>query len=654
MQPMNWRNKRATKAALMTAMAISCLAQAGVAGAEEAKAEEYTLDPIVVTAQRKETKDLDTPASVTVITAEDLKKTGALSVFDALEQTIGVTSYSYGNGGADIGGSVSRFYIRGLDKGTLVLVNGAPINLMNYNSTSGIPVEAIEKVEIIKGSNSVLYGAEAMGGVVNIITKKAGAKSVTTTSAGAGNYNKTWSINTSGDRYSFYYSKDYLGQVDQAGRIFPKSTTYWRNLASDKESYFLTTQLTDELSFNWAATKSNCNRNSMTVSNGAATEKVKDAYRYEDLRNNVNLVYDDKENSVKSVLSYNMRRLDSLKISGATATRSTNYTTDSWTLDNQKAWNLNQGKDAWIGGFTFKREGYESLSDKSLSIDRTSNALYTSYTHQFNPKFSTIIGMRGEFIQGNGYDATHNVFLPQLQTLYKINSTTSWYTNMGKSFEMPSINSKYYSTKVSSRSILSPQEGWTYETGVKKIRENDSVKLAVFHMDIDNKFKWVKESDVFAGGDSGTNIQINEGKFRNTGVELEYAKVLNNHWKWNAGATYSNPEANDDGNWVQESARVQLNTGVEYKRDKWLTNLTWMYTGDREDSYYRLDGTKASSPDHKTPSRIQMNATLQYNASQNDTVVLNMYNLLDRKNCINENENWDLPFNWMLSFNHTF
>ena len=45
MQPMNWRNKRATKAALMTAMAISCLAQAGVAGAEEAKAEEYTLDP---------------------------------------------------------------------------------------------------------------------------------------------------------------------------------------------------------------------------------------------------------------------------------------------------------------------------------------------------------------------------------------------------------------------------------------------------------------------------------------------------------------------------------------------------------------------------------------------------------------------------------
>ena len=64
MQPMNWRNKRATKAALMTAMAISCLAQAGVAGAEEAKTEEYTLDPVVVTAQRKETKALDTPASV--------------------------------------------------------------------------------------------------------------------------------------------------------------------------------------------------------------------------------------------------------------------------------------------------------------------------------------------------------------------------------------------------------------------------------------------------------------------------------------------------------------------------------------------------------------------------------------------------------------
>ena len=61
--------------------------------------------------------------------------------------------------------------IRGLDKGTLVLVNGAPMNLLNYNAISNIPLDSIEKIEIVRGSNATLYGAEAMGGVINIITK---------------------------------------------------------------------------------------------------------------------------------------------------------------------------------------------------------------------------------------------------------------------------------------------------------------------------------------------------------------------------------------------------------------------------------------------------------------------------------------------------
>ena len=54
------------------------------------------------------------------------------------------------------------------------MVDGIPMNLKNYNSLDGIPVEMIEKVEIIKGAAGTLYGSEAMGGVVNIITKKLG------------------------------------------------------------------------------------------------------------------------------------------------------------------------------------------------------------------------------------------------------------------------------------------------------------------------------------------------------------------------------------------------------------------------------------------------------------------------------------------------
>ena len=122
----------------------------------------YMLNPIVITAERQEKTDLETPSTTEIITEKDIKEKGYTSVFDALEHTVGITAFSYGPGGKDGGGHVSRVMIRGMDKGTLVLVNGAPINVNNYASTSGIPIEAVEKIEVIKGASSTLYGAEAL------------------------------------------------------------------------------------------------------------------------------------------------------------------------------------------------------------------------------------------------------------------------------------------------------------------------------------------------------------------------------------------------------------------------------------------------------------------------------------------------------------
>ena len=158
---------------LMTAIITgTVLCSSAAAFAEELQ--EYTLDQMVVTATRTEKRDVEVPATTNVITEQEIKNRGYVSVFDALEQTVGIQSYSYTGGEGDNGSSTGRTYIRGLDKGTLVLLNGAPINLNNYNSTAGIPISAVEKIEVVKGSNSVLYGSEAMGGVINIITKKAG------------------------------------------------------------------------------------------------------------------------------------------------------------------------------------------------------------------------------------------------------------------------------------------------------------------------------------------------------------------------------------------------------------------------------------------------------------------------------------------------
>ena len=135
---------------------------------------EFALDPVIVTAQRTETRELETPATVTVIDEQTLKNSGARTIFDALAFTQGITNFSYGPGGQDYGGMDSRVVIRGFDRGALVLINGAPVNLLNKNSLDTIPMESVERIEIVKGASSTLYGAEAFGGVINIITKKGG------------------------------------------------------------------------------------------------------------------------------------------------------------------------------------------------------------------------------------------------------------------------------------------------------------------------------------------------------------------------------------------------------------------------------------------------------------------------------------------------
>ena len=72
---------------------------------------------MVVTAQRTETRDLETPATVSVITANEIEKNGATPTIEALRRVAGVTDYSYGPGGDDLGSSYSRDYINGINKG---------------------------------------------------------------------------------------------------------------------------------------------------------------------------------------------------------------------------------------------------------------------------------------------------------------------------------------------------------------------------------------------------------------------------------------------------------------------------------------------------------------------------------------------------------
>lgn len=619
--------------------------------ADRSSKTEFTLDPLLVTAQRIETRNLETPASVSVITEKDLKNTGARTVFDALAFTPGITNFSYGPGGQDYGAMDSRVVVRGFDRGALVLVNGAPINLINKNSLDSIPLETVERIEVVKGANSTLYGAEAFGGVINIITQK-GAPEQTVIGVAGGNqgYRKHSAAYTS-DTFSLFYSKQDFGAVDRAS---PNRATlpgeavknYYQNRGeSDKENISLSANLTDKMNVSYMRSESNNTYGTTpywdpaTDPSFTSSRTQYKSYSYHDVKDNINLAYDDRDNQFKAIAFYNSRDLygrTTNHYTNVTTVNSSNYKSYNLGLDMQKSWRVRNGQDSFLTGVVISTEDYTHATKSDQTADRNNYALYVQYSYQMSPEFTTIIGARGQLIDDPVKDQT--VFIPQLQTVYKIDETSSWYTNVGMAFQMAPLNQYFTKNKLANGKDLKPQEGWNYETGYKIINSDSSWKFAVYKMDFKNKFDYVKD-------DEQKDVLVNKGRFKNTGVEIEYNKVLSANWKTNFGFNYGNPKAEDkNGGWEQTYPKLQLSAGVQYDIERLSASLICNYLTKRQNNRY----------DKKIPSAITLNAILNYQVGANDTIALNLNNILDKNNVITHGgyDYWDLPFNWTLSWNH--
>ncbi|PHN65331.1 TonB-dependent receptor domain-containing protein [Pseudomonas viridiflava] len=160
--------------AVMVNVALACLASGQVYAVEPVKsANVLSLEDVVVTAAGFEQNLEDAPASMTVITGDELRKRSFRDLTDAVREVEGVTV----NGGAN----ETDISIRGMPADyTLILVDGKRQSAREsrVNGNSGYeqsfipPAEAIERIEVVRGPMSSLYGSDAIGGVINIITRK--------------------------------------------------------------------------------------------------------------------------------------------------------------------------------------------------------------------------------------------------------------------------------------------------------------------------------------------------------------------------------------------------------------------------------------------------------------------------------------------------
>lgn len=637
-----------SKGMLMSAIILGCVTIGGNTVFAENSTEEFTLDPMIITATRREKRDVDVPASTTILSTQDLKNTGAQNLQVALGRVPGLIYKTFAPGGGAMGTMANEIAIRGVSNGTLVMLNGTPMNLRGKYFLDAIPVESVERVEIVKGGGSVLYGSEAMGGVINIITKKEFSNSV---SVGYGNYGQQkYSATVGAGDLNIGYNLEKWGDVDTISRSHGKGDKHTDMTGSEKRNLFLNYKLNDNLNFLYNYYETNVRYDTWfdnaykEVPKGGTLQQNRE---YVTKQNLVQLNYND--GSIKGNLYYNQNKLmadgfTNYKTNGFKSGKV--YDTDeknrTYGADLQKEWKLNSKAQLILGG-SYQNEFYDDY-DTQLT-DRHIYAVYGQYDHKFDEKNEFIFGARETWTTAGYRDQNYDNFSMSGQYLYKLTENDSIYASVQQSFIMPTFSQMYGgSEQAISNPDLKPQKGTNYEIGYKKVTDTHSWKAAIYHIDIKDNItaKWENDKSEY---------QYTNEDFKNTGVELSCDITCSNGFSYNWGVNYMDPKVKGTKKpyWDRKYGRWQLNGGITYTKDKWTSSLQGIYLAKRVE-------TPSSSHSFKEKPYFLTSLTTTYNADKQNSFTLTIDNILDREDNLSHSgsEYYSTPFNFMLTYNYKF
>jgi iron complex outermembrane recepter protein len=218
---------------------LFCLLFNNLFGQTKNDTSSYVLKPLNITGSRLGKDFLKTPSSVNIITMSNAVNSNSVSFIDLVKNFEGI--YTYDASGIGVSSTLNmRGFYGGMSSHQLVMIDGIPQNngkdkLVNYNL---IDIGDIEKIEIIKGPASTLYGNNALSGVINIITKRAGTENENRISLNYGSFNtQNYRFSSSGKLYNkFGY---YLNLDRNSSDGYRKNSDYEKNHINGKINYLL-------------------------------------------------------------------------------------------------------------------------------------------------------------------------------------------------------------------------------------------------------------------------------------------------------------------------------------------------------------------------------------------------------------------------------
>lgn len=601
------------------------LAAEEVAAGEESM--EFAMEEYVVTASRTQTAKVDTPANVSTIDAAKIESRRYQDVAEALKDVPGVLVMDNG-----FGANEKNIILNGDDR-VLVLVDGRRVNIdmgtIPAKSTFDLnllpDVNQIERIEIVKGHGGALYGSDAVGGVINIITKKTDhSYGKVGFSAGSHKYKegnalyniregKTGiSVSTSKIKQSYYKYKDALTGNTQR---WPGESNY----ENEKVALRVDQELNDttDLSVGYNFSKFEGNSPFMAT-NPAPSSVFKKSNEF-----NAKYSWKSNENDTgylqtyyKKYSYYNLGSMDE-KDFGLELQQSIT------TSDNNKL----------VVGASYRNSKAEN--DKAYDESSINNlAFFANNIWEFAPTWSLNAGARWDKHSKAGSKTTLSAGLNK-----KFDEDSHVYMNWGQVFKAPTIDDLYYYSYEDLTAFgwgiyenignpnLKPEKGDTFTIGYgTKLNGKTDVNVSYFYSDLDDAIGW----DYFFEAGINKYVAKNINRQKKNGMELSVNHQLNDNWDLEASYTYVRVRNdNNDGAGFVRDVNYAPNTyrlGVAYHDEKWNANLT-MRAANGADTQ-RLNSNYQNAFIDSCYVTIDMAAS--YKATKDWTIFAKGYNLFNK------------------------
>ncbi len=577
----------------------------------------------VISTENFETSVLDTAKNVTIVTQEDIQNKGASTVAEALRGVPGLIVNS-------IGGSDPVFDLRGsgatAKSNTLVLLDGIPLNAVDgtYN-TSQIPVDLIDKIEVIPSGGAVMYGDGATGGVINIITKSPEDRSnygnigmeIGSWNTIKGNVNYGTKI---GDKFLFDLSYN-NNKSDGYRSLDPRYSS-----GNTKESVWIRGKyLLDD---GYLEAKYNYGKNKDSWTSALTKEQFeenpkqigKDAGKELNRINNYMMTYNKKIGENLSFLIYG--GYDNKKLSPKATWGNSRTDIEQYYIKPQLKYIY--GKDSYvIFGGDYRKSEVERLTYKKklekesfagyLTNKTTIGKLqlsqgYRRSSDKYNDKSVMPIKDLNKKFDSDSFELAAN---------YLYSDTGSIYLSFTQGFRTPNADDLGYWY-----GDIDVQETKAYEFGIKDMYKNTFISSSIFLIDSDKEIYYEKVS-----GYGGKNRNF-DGKVRRIGGQVSLQHYFDK-LTLRENISYIQPKITSgihDGKEFAGVSRWQGNIGMSYNI---LSNMIFNIDGYYFGKAYNSDDF--SNKLGKNDDYITVDTNIRYNFDNGFEIYGGIRNLFDKE-----------------------